>query len=168
MIITISRNRDDGIYELEKFAARARGAHSDNDAQSGTQSSLDSSLVRIHGAGTRTDEFTQSTLPRSGMTSGTTVVTDDTYQGHLPGGALIDETTNPTPPSNAISDRGSGGDFLSNEIFYRVSLLQLNQQTHIPMGHLHVPAGTQAEYQAIVNTVRQIITRALNNSLCPA
>jgi pyrrolidone-carboxylate peptidase len=166
MIMTISRNRDDGIFELERFAGRARGAHTDNAGQTGSQSALDQSLTRIHPGSTRTDEFRESTLPRSGMRSGSTVVRDDTYSGHLPDGTSVSNTTNATPPANAISEQGSGGDFLSNEIFYRVSMLQLNQQTNIPMGHLHVPAGTQAEYQGIVNTVRQIITRALNNSLC--
>jgi len=100
------------------------------------------------------------------MASGTTVVTDDTYSGHLADGTAVDQTTDVNPPTGVISERGSGGSFLSNEIFYRVSMLQLNQGTNIPMGHLHVPAGTQAEYQGIVNTVRQIITRALNSLLC--
>jgi pyrrolidone-carboxylate peptidase len=167
MIITISRNRDDGIYELERFAGRTRGAHTDNNAQPGLHSSLTSSLARIHGASaTHNEEFTQSTLPRSGMALPPTVRQDDRYEGHLPNGTIVDQTTDPTPPANAISNEGSGGDFLSNEIFYRTTLLQLNQHTAIPMGHLHVPAGTQAEYQAVVLTVRQIITRALNNSLC--
>lgn len=166
MIMTISRNRDDGIYELERFAARARGSHSDNENRSSSQADFNRSMRRIHPGSRRADEFRESTLPRSGMQSPPWVVQDNSYAGSLPGGTLIDETTHPSPPANAISVRGSGGDFLSNEIFYRVSMLQLNQGTAIPMGHLHVPAGTQAEYETIVNTVRQIITEALNNSLC--
>ncbi len=169
MIMTISRNADNGIFELERFAARARGSGlDDNEGATSTQADLDRSLSRIHGRGGRSDEFTESTLPRAGMSAPPRVVQDDSYSGHVPGVGPVDQTTNATPPANAVSDSGSGGSFLSNEIFYRVSLLQLNQQTSIPMGHLHVPAGTQAQYPFIVNTVRQIITRALDTSLCPS
>lgn len=166
MIMTISRNRDDGIYELERFAARARRSHSDNENRSSSQADFDRSMRSINPGSRRADEFRESTLPRSGMQSPPQVVQDDSYAGRLPDGTLINETTHLSPPANAISERGSGGEFLSNEIFYRVSMLQLNQGTTIPMGHLHVPAGTRAEYGTIANTVRQIITAALNNSLC--
>lgn len=167
MIITISRNRDDGVFELERFAARARGGHPDNAGQSSNQAALNQSMARLYPGSTHREEFTTSTLPRSSMQPHSSVRLDDTYDAHLPGGTHIDQTTHSTPPPNAISDRGSGGDFLSNEIFYRVSMLQLNEGTHIPMGHLHVPAGTHAEYPAVVGRVRQIIISALDHSLCP-
>lgn len=34
---------------------------------------------------------------------------------------------------------GSGGDYLSNEIFYRVSLLRNSYNPTLKSGHLHVP-----------------------------
>lgn len=34
---------------------------------------------------------------------------------------------------------GSGGDYLSNEIFYRVSKLRQEQRTSLSTGHLHIP-----------------------------
>lgn len=34
---------------------------------------------------------------------------------------------------------GSGGSFLSNEIFYRVSLLRNSHNPTLKSGHLHVP-----------------------------
>ena len=168
MIITISRNHDDGIFELERFAGRARSGFKDNEGTGSSQAALERSLARIHGPHARTDEFTQSTLPRANMSAPPRVVMDDSYSGHLPDGTEVDQTTSPVPGANVRSDTGSGGNYLSNEIFYRVSLLQLNQRrTSIPMGHLHVPGGTQAEYPAIISTVQQIITRALNSTICP-
>lgn len=34
---------------------------------------------------------------------------------------------------------GSGGDYLSNEIFYRVSLLREQYNSTLKTGHLHLP-----------------------------
>ena len=62
---------------------------------------------------------------------------------------------------------GSGGERLSNEIFYRVGLLQLVEGSHIPFGHLRVPrlSPTKPDYATrrdqTVQRVEQILTAAL-------
>ena len=40
---------------------------------------------------------------------------------------------------NLKSISGSGGDYLSNEIFYRVARLRSKQRPSLPTGHLHIP-----------------------------
>ncbi len=53
------------------------------------------------------------------------------------GTAAKSRATGPTAGSTAVA--GSGGAFLSNEIFYRVGLLRLQSGATVPYGHLHVP-----------------------------
>jgi len=35
--------------------------------------------------------------------------------------------------------KGSGEDYLSNEIFYRVAKMRTEQRPNLPTGHLHIP-----------------------------
>jgi pyrrolidone-carboxylate peptidase len=65
---------------------------------------------------------------------------------------------------------GSGGGYLSNEIFYRTALLRSDSGSTVPYGHLHTPyldapgksasAYTTAR-DAIVSQVREILKAAL-------
>jgi hypothetical protein len=42
------------------------------------------------------------------------------------------------PKDDEILTEGSGGDYLSNEIFYRVAKLRKENKSNLPTGHLHV------------------------------
>ena len=74
-------------------------------------------------------------------------------------------TAGPTPGSTAVE--GSGGGYLSNEIFYRVGLLGLGAEGAIPFGHLHVPFlspdmnGFEQRRTQIVRQVEQILVAVL-------
>ena len=52
-----------------------------------------------------------------------------------------DSNTNtpPSPPSGNVVKEGSGGNYLSNEVFYRVALLREKRNSTVLTGHLHLP-----------------------------
>jgi len=133
LIMTISMGAPGAGFEVEEWAGRRREAGTDNPAAAGT-----AGVPPGLRAG---PEFIRGTLPaaargalgRTAPIQGETEVTEipagDTRPVYRPGG--------PTPGSTSV--RGSGGGFLSNEIFYRVSLLRLSSGATVPYGHLHVP-----------------------------
>ena len=73
----------------------------------------------------------------------------------------------PTPGSRAA--KGSGGGFLSNEIFYRTLLLRREEGATIPVGHLHTPyldqPGPSAASKARFTQRRQEIVETIENIL---
>jgi pyrrolidone-carboxylate peptidase len=160
MIMTISMGGSD--FKVEQYAGRTRGA--------GTPDNLDvtpSQPGAPPGAGPG-PEFIQGSLPGSVRgalgrppTAGETTVTE------IPAGQTspVTSVSGPTPGSTAVA--GSGGDYLSNEIFYRVGLLQLTEGTKIPFGHLHVPrlspdmSDLAVRRDQVVRQVEQILTAAL-------
>lgn len=62
---------------------------------------------------------------------------DPSYIGSTPN--TLDETTIPKL-SEIKSREGSGGNYLSNEIFYRVARLRTMFNSNLPTGHFHVPS----------------------------
>ena len=60
---------------------------------------------------------------------------------------------------------GSGGGFLSNEIFYRNSLVRLQSGMQVPMIHLHTPmldpTASDTKRNNLIDTVRKILRAAL-------
>lgn len=128
-------------FELEEHAARVRNDQvADNEGvTSGTPANLDPG-----------DPFLQSTLPRRQMRrralrrSSDPTSREANFTGMLGDERVSGPNTQHTDPSqldSAIS--GSGGSFLSNEVFYRTTLLRNdaadeNRRT-LPVGHLHLP-----------------------------
>ena len=96
-------------------------------------------------------------------------ITEETEVVEIPehGTRPVHRPSGPTARSTAVE--GSGGGFLSNEIFYRATLLRLQTGSHIPVGHLHTPfltpglssAAFEALRTSIVNRIEQIITVTL-------
>src|SRR5690606_21904454 len=84
-------------------------------------------------------EFLATTLPgavRGSLRS--SPLPEETEIPEIPAGGSTPRTRptgGPTPGSTAVS--GSGGNFLSNEIFYRTRLLRDAEGSTVPMGHLH-------------------------------
>jgi len=162
MIMTISMGVS-SEYKVEQYAGRTRGA--------GVPDNLDVTPSRPGAppgvaAG---PEFIKGTLPGSvrGALGRTAPTPAETAVVEIPAGSTSARTATagPTPGSTAVS--GSGGAFLSNEIFYRVGLLQFTEGSHIPFGHLHVPmlspamSDLAARREQIVHRVEQILTAAL-------
>ncbi len=87
------------------------------------------------------------------------------------GRSSTERLSGPTTGSTAVA--GSGGSFLSNEIFYRTALLRTQTGTTIPVGHLHTPrlappggnriASSRFEQarEAIMRRVEQILSATL-------
>jgi hypothetical protein len=71
----------------------------------------------------------------------------------LPGATKT--TTQPSGPSSTPGQavEGSGGGFLSNEIFYRNSLLRTQTGSTVPMIHVHTPMLAPGETDTVRNTL---------------
>ena len=76
------------------------------------------------------------------------------------------------PPPDTDVDRGSAGDFLANELFYRIALRRTQRNTTLKTGHIQLPklqtgAGGEnplfepARVQYFLDTVVQLLTDAL-------
>jgi pyrrolidone-carboxylate peptidase len=162
MIMTISMGGS-AEYKVEQYAGRTRGAGvPDNRDVTPSHPGAPPGVA----AG---PEFIKGTLPGSvrGALGRTAPTSAETTVVETPAGktSAVTSTAGPTPGSTAVS--GSGGAYLSNEIFYRVGLLQVVEGSHIPFGHLHVPMLSPAvsDYATsrdqIVHRVEQILTAAL-------
>ncbi len=136
MVMTISQGRDE--FELEEHASRFRNPlHDDNENE------LGGSAVLSDGP-----EFIDSSLPRARMRRDAlnrdhAIPEEREYLGYDAKGNKVSSSNqrHRRPPAGLSARKGSGGDFLSNEVFYRTSLLRisgLNERT-VKVGHLHIP-----------------------------
>lgn len=181
MIITMSQNGGSPYFDIERFAGRTRGGFPDN---------VDAKLSGPVGSGTGWKEFFETTLPVTPMMSRVTIGTgqgvyfDQSYSLKKNNGSTV-TLNHPTAASNASPNQkqkdnsidvktgvksaieGSGGDYLSNEIFYRVAHLRdvkpagQSAKSTVKYGHLHVPgsAWTNAD---MIQKVKDLITDALS------
>ncbi|WNF25719.1 pyroglutamyl peptidase [Streptomyces sp. C11-1] len=135
---TISQGRP-GRFDVERTNGAWRGGFPDNE-----------NLVRT-GTVPVTDpasqpQWTSSTLPYRRLTEADTgrfPVYDNTEVTEIPAGATqpVTRPEGPTPGSTARA--GGGGDYLSNEIAYRATLLRDRMGlSKLPGGHLHTPVLT--------------------------
>ncbi len=138
MFTTISQGRV-GRFDVERYNGRWRGGFPDNDNASST------GVIPIP-AGVPTvlpaPEFVPTTLPYQAIVAAPTgrfPVFDHTSVVEIPAGATepVTQPNGPTPGS--VARQGGGGDYLSNEIAYRATLLRDALGADIPGGHLHTP-----------------------------
>ncbi|SRX56068.1 hypothetical protein [Aequorivita sp. CIP111184] len=151
MIITISQGRN--RFDIERFAGKKRSATlTDNLNVSGIAPTyylpINNTTIQVIDSSSLS-EFLESTLPLSSMIPGTLgntkVVYNQSYLSNLsslpysPPESGI--TKLPGPAVGEIAIEGSGSNYLSNEIFYRVCVMRnyLNLNTTLNSGHLHVP-----------------------------
>ncbi|WFB09746.1 pyroglutamyl peptidase [Streptomyces sp. LX-29] len=138
LFLTVSQGRP-GRFDLERTNGAWRGGYPDN---------LDVSArgtVPIP-AGVPTPapqpQWTSTTLPYRQLVDAATgpfPVRDNTAVTEIPAGGAdpVGRPDGPTPGSTARA--GGGGDYLSNEIAYRATLLRDAVGLHAPGGHLHTP-----------------------------
>ncbi|WP_432095310.1 pyroglutamyl peptidase [Streptomyces sp. bgisy100] len=138
MFTTISQGRP-GRFDVERTNGAWRGGYPDNDRISRT------GTVPIP-AGVPTvrpqPQWTVTTLPYERIVAAGTggfPVHDNTAVTEIPAGGTqpVDRPDGPTPGSTARA--GGGGDYLSNEIAYRATLLRDALRLRVPGGHLHTP-----------------------------
>lgn len=144
MIITISRGGGTN-FEVERYAGRRRSTRATDNLEELSGGTM-TNPVEPSGVGVG-PEFLETTLPQETMTSSSGVEFDQT-QVHSSSGEAIE---------------GSGGGYLSNEIFYRVRLLstEMGVPNTIPIGHLHTPLWMPREQ--IVAHTRHIIESVVNS-----
>lgn len=172
------------FYDVDRFAGKNRGATiADNNHRR--------ILVNATGPGGATSggpQFLESTLPYERViTSDISTRTGSPFspanafilnqsfsivggpQHPHPGDPNAEETFKKLPfVLTGIANSGSGGNFLSNEIFYRTALLRSMNRPSLPSGHLHVPSvGTQPHTlgPGFITAAETALLRFLNDVL---
>ncbi|MEV7086931.1 pyroglutamyl peptidase [Streptomyces sp. NPDC093085] len=134
LFATVSQGRV-GRIDVERFNGAWRGGFGDNENVSET------GLVPV-GDPASQPQWTVTSLPYAAITSAETgrfPVYDNTSVTEVPAGstASVVRPDGPTPGSAARA--GGGGNYLSNEIAYRATLLRDRLGLDIPGGHVHTP-----------------------------
>ncbi|WP_405893539.1 pyroglutamyl peptidase [Streptomyces sp. NBC_00104] len=179
LFTTVSQGRV-GRFDVERTNGAWRGGFADNDTIGRT------GTIPVADPATQ-PQWTTTTLPYADIVAANTgrfPVYDNTSVTEIPAGgtAPVVRPDGPTPGSTARA--GGGGDYLSNEIAYRATLLRdrLGLGSSLPGGHVHTPvlqfgAGntdpatgtvTDAEFVRnrldIIAQVRAIVTVAISRS----
>ncbi|MGW7467197.1 pyroglutamyl peptidase [Streptomyces xantholiticus] len=134
LFTTVSQGRV-GRVDIERFNGAWRGGFPDNDTVSRTET------VPVADPASQ-PQWTLTSLPYEAITAADTgrfPVYDNTSVTEIPagGGAPIVRPDGPTPGSAARA--GGGGNYLSNEIAYRATLLRDRLGLNVPGGHVHTP-----------------------------
>ncbi|MFD7321121.1 pyroglutamyl peptidase [Streptomyces sp. NPDC059875] len=135
LFTTVSQGRI-GRFDIERFNGAWRGGFPDNQNLSRTET------VPVADAATQ-PQWTATTLPYRAIVAASTgrfPVYDNTAVTEIPAGASapVARPDGPTPGSTARS--GGGGNYLSNEIAYRATLLRDRLGLReLPGGHVHTP-----------------------------
>ncbi|MFC4561034.1 pyroglutamyl peptidase [Nocardiopsis mangrovi] len=138
-VITVSQGRPDQ-FDLEAHNGAWRGGYDDNESV-GTEEivPVPDDVPTV----TPQPQWSDSSLDRSAIVEQTTgepfPVIDNTEVTEIPAGETepVVSPDGPTPGSEARA--GGGGDYLSNEIAYRNTLLRDATGRDIPAGHVHTP-----------------------------
>lgn len=136
LFTTVSQGRV-GRFDVERTNGAWRGGFADNENASST------GVVPVTDP-VRQPQWTSTTLPYARIAAADTgpfPVHDHTSVTEIPAGgtAPVERADGPTPGSRARA--GGGGDYLSNEIAYRATLLRdrLGLGARLPGGHVHTP-----------------------------
>ncbi|MEU1307699.1 pyroglutamyl peptidase [Streptomyces cinnamoneus] len=138
LFTTISQGRV-GRFDVERTNGAWRGGYPDNLNVSRTGTvPVPPGIPTV----TPQPQWTTTTLPYAAITAARTgpfPVYDNTAVTEIPAGGTeeVHRADGPTPGSTARA--GGGGDYLSNEIAYRATLLRDAVRARVPGGHLHTP-----------------------------
>jgi hypothetical protein len=176
--LVMSISQGDTKFELEEFAGRRRSTanYTDNLGEFGGGGSPTKPLVPP-GVGPG-PEFLAHTVPAAtlgamrGAAGRKGAIREETEVKDLPPGAtqerLLPKGPGSTPESKktpGVAVEGSGQGFLSNEIFYRNSLLQTSLGTKVPMIHMHTPklqpGADDAKRNSFIDVARKILRAAV-------
>lgn len=136
LFTTVSQGRV-GRFDIERTNGAWRGGFEDNDNVGRTET------VPVSDPASQ-PQWTTTTLPYAAIAAAQTglfPVYDNTSVTEIPAGGTqpVVRPDGPTPGSTARA--GGGGDYLSNEIAYRATLLRDRLGLHgtLPGGHVHTP-----------------------------
>ncbi|MFI9208868.1 pyroglutamyl peptidase [Streptomyces sp. NPDC053253] len=135
LFTTVSQGRP-GRFDIERTNGAWRGGFPDNENLSRTET------VPVAHPATQ-PQWTSTSLPYAAITAASTgrfPVYDNTSVTELPAGADTPVVRPDGPTPGSVARAGGGGDYLSNEIAYRATLLRDRLGlTRLPGGHVHTP-----------------------------
>ncbi|WP_188278334.1 pyroglutamyl peptidase [Streptomyces sp. CBMA152] len=134
LFTTVSQGRV-GRIDVERFNGAWRGGFPDNENVSRTET------VPVSDPATQ-PQWTTTTLPYKAIVAAKTgpfPVYDHTSVTEIPAGGTDPVVRDDGPTAGSTAREGGGGDYLSNEIAYRVTLLRDRLGLTIPGGHVHTP-----------------------------
>ncbi|WP_017537360.1 C15 family peptidase [Nocardiopsis halophila] len=137
-VVTVSRGRADR-FDLEAYNAAWRGGRPDNEdrAEHGPVP-----LPADPGLPEAPPQWCSSTLPRRAIieqVAGRFPVVDNTEVTEIPAGGTEPVVRPDGPTEGSRARAGGGGNYLSNEIAYRNTLMRDAAGRGIPAGHVHTP-----------------------------
>ncbi|XUL87866.1 pyroglutamyl peptidase [Streptomyces galilaeus] len=179
LFTTVSQGRV-GRFDVERTNGAWRGGYPDNDTISRTET------VPVTDPASQ-PQWTSTTLPYKAIVAANTgrfPVYDHTEVTEIPAGGTTPVVQPDGPTAGSTARAGGGGNYLSNEIAYRATLLRdrLGLHDSLPGGHIHTPVlqfgtgntdpatGTITDPQFIQNRVdiiaqvRAMVTAAMNAS----
>ncbi|MFC9398128.1 pyroglutamyl peptidase [Streptomyces sp. NPDC057027] len=135
LFTTVSQGRP-GRFDIERTNGAWRGGFPDNENVSRTET------VPVADSATQ-PQWASTTLPYAAITAASTdrfPVYDNTSVTELPAGADTPVVRPGGPTAGSVARAGGGGNYLSNEIAYRATLLRDRLGlTRLPGGHVHTP-----------------------------
>ncbi|WP_327716875.1 pyroglutamyl-peptidase I [Streptomyces sp. NBC_00490] len=175
LFTTVSQGRV-GRFDVERTNGAWRGGFPDNENISRTET------VPVTDPASQ-PQWTTTTLPYKDMVAASTgrfPVYDNTSVTEIPAGATEPVVRADGPTAGSTARAGGGGDYLSNEIAYRATLLRdrLGLHDKLPGGHVHTPVlqfatgntteVTDPEFVRnrldIIAQVRSLVTVAVNET----
>ncbi|MFI1100204.1 pyroglutamyl peptidase [Streptomyces melanogenes] len=134
LFTTVSQGRI-GRIDIERFNGAWRGGFPDNEDVSRTET------VPVSDPASQ-PQWTSTTLPYAAIVAARTgpfPVYDHTSVTEIPAGGTGPVVREAGPSAGSVARAGGGGDYLSNEIAYRATLLRDRLGLAIPGGHVHTP-----------------------------
>ncbi|WP_017543174.1 hypothetical protein [Nocardiopsis prasina] len=158
-VITLSRGR--GRFDLEVWNGAWRGGGTDNLGVSRTG--------RAPVPGPDAPEWTRTSLPLDRIvaeTTGPAAMVVNTEVTEVPEGGDTPVTRPNGPSADSSSRKGGGGDYLSNEIAYRNTLLRDRAGSNVAAGHVHLPNTRRpAEHTDTVARTRALVAVVASEAL---
>ncbi|MFF4560462.1 pyroglutamyl peptidase [Streptomyces sp. NPDC001435] len=136
LFTTVSQGRV-GRFDIERTNGAWRGGFPDNDNVGRTET------VPVTDPASQ-PQWTTTTLPYAAIVAARTgrfPVYDHTEVTEIPAGGTSPVVRADGPTPGSVARAGGGGDYLSNEIAYRATLLRdrLGLHDSLPGGHVHTP-----------------------------
>lgn len=136
LFTTVSQGRV-GRFDIERTNGAWRGGFPDNENLSRTET------VPVTDPASQ-PQWTTTTLPYKAIVAASTgrfPVYDNTSVTEIPAGGTEPVVRADGPTEGSTARAGGGGDYLSNEIAYRATLLRDRSGLHdeLPGGHVHTP-----------------------------
>lgn len=134
LFTTVSQGRV-GRIDIERFNGAWRGGFPDNENVSRTET------VPVSDPASQ-PQWTSTTLPYGAIVAARTgpfPVYDHTSVTEVPVGGAGPVVRESGPTAGSVARAGGGGDYLSNEIAYRATLLRDRLGLGVPGGHVHTP-----------------------------